>query len=270
MNPKMGARVSSGFTIIETMLFLGITGLLIVGVLVGTGVSLNNQRYKDAVETFKGDLQQQFADLGSVYNSRSNTWSCDAAAQPVEEGQVIRGQSDCLIVGRYMRIQESDIQLYTVLARENVGSPPRSSDIETLSRNYVYNVASAEAEQKQLEWGTALAWPRQGAGSEQSGPRSIGILFIRSPETGNIYTFTDNAVPEDVASINSETFTRMMIADAVIPGRGQRTLCVQSGGLFVGGDMAISINQFAASASAIEMRSNDWMRENMGSNAPQC
>lgn len=270
MNPKMGVRRSSGFTIIETMLFLGITGLLIVGVLVGTGVSLNNQRYKDAVETFKGTLQQQYADLGSVQNGRSNTWSCDATARPVEDGQEIRGQSECLIVGRYLRIEGSSINFYTVLARQNPTPGPATTDIGKLAGNYTYNISTAEVDEKQLEWGTTIAWPRSGTGSGGAEPRTIGILFIRSPETGNIYTFTDNSIPRDTASITSQTFTNMMIAGPSIPGRGQRALCLRSGGLFSGGDMAVSLSQYAAGASAVETRSNEWMRQNMGASAPQC
>jgi hypothetical protein len=77
-------------------------------------------------------------------------------------------------------------------------------------------------------------------------------------------------VPADAESINNETFTDMMVELATVPGRDERTLCVQSGGLFVGGDMAVTINRFAAGASAIEVRSNDTMNAIMGEDAPRC
>ena len=36
-----------GFTIIETMLFIAITGLVFAGVVIGTNGSLRSQRYRD-------------------------------------------------------------------------------------------------------------------------------------------------------------------------------------------------------------------------------
>ena len=51
-------RVASrGFTIIEVMLFLAITGLLAVGVLATVGNSINVQRYRDAVVTLQTEVQ---------------------------------------------------------------------------------------------------------------------------------------------------------------------------------------------------------------------
>lgn len=255
----MGARLSPGFTIIETVLFLSVTGLLVMGVLIGTGTALNRQRYRDSVESFKDLLQTQYAEMGSVKNSRSNTWKCDAAAVPSTGGTVIRGQSDCLIVGRYMRIEGKDISIYTVLARQT-STTKRATDILTLDNNYAYNVSPDNVEKSSMEWGTQLAWPTSGNGSKSpSAPRSIGILFIRSPESGGIYTFTSDTIPADGA-ISQSTFNNIINAGTTsYPGQGSRNLCVQSSGLFPSGDMAVYLSSYAASASAVEVRTNDFM-----------
>lgn len=251
----MGARISPGFTIIETVLFLSVTGLLVMGVLIGTGASLNRQRYQDSVESFKDLLQTQYAELGSVKNFRTNTWSCDASAQPVAGGSVIRGQSDCLLVGRYLRIERGDITVYSVLARQT--GTAGGNDITKLDTNYRYNVNTTTTTSQSMEWGTQIAWPSSGSGSQTpTNPRSIGILFIRSPDSGNIYTFTSNDVPAKTA-INHATFTNLIQAGtASFPGQGARTLCVLSSGLMPSGDMAVYINPYAASASAIEVRTS--------------
>ena len=268
----MGAKMKNqkGFTIIETMLFLAVTGALILGVLIGTGASLNNQRYRDAVETFKGQLQSQYSTLGSIRNARSNTWSCGADAKPVEEGTVIRGQSDCSIVGSLMVINNSEINTYSVLARENNTTTSQTSDIESLKQNFTYNVSSAEVAKSKMEWGTKIAWPKSGSGANNSGDRAISILVMRSPQTGNVYTFTGNSAPQSVDDVNSDAIVELIQAEASIPGRGERTLCINSDNLFVGGESDVYIGQFASSASAIEVRTNAFMRENLGSGAPQC
>lgn len=245
----MGARISSGFTIIETMLFLAVTGLLIMGALIGTGTALSNQRYRDAVETFKNLVQTQYAELGSIKNDRENTWSCGSNAKPVE-GNEYRGQSECLIVGRYMAINEGDVSIFTVLARENAITTP-GNDIASLRNNYTYNVADG-IEKRSLEWGTSIGWPVGGADT-----RTLGLLFMRSPESGRVYTFSSDAIAADPDAINSTTFTSMINASTGIPGQGERTVCVKSSGGIFGGDRAVFITSRAAGASAVEVRSND-------------
>ena len=252
----MGARISSGFTIIETMLFLAVTGLLIMGALIGTGTALANQRYKDAVETFKSVVQTQYAELGSVKNDRSDAWKCGSDAKPVT-GSEYRGQSDCLVVGRYMTLNQKDISIYTVLANGNVGATPKPDDIATMKGNYTYNV-TPDVESRTMEWGTEISWPSSGDGSHSPAtPRTLGILILRSPDSGQIYTFTSNAIPASSSAINSATFTNMMIPGDTIPGQNGRLVCVQSGGSIFGGDRAVYIQPRASAASAIEVRSND-------------
>ena len=268
----MGKRFYTGFTLIETMLFLAITGALVAGVLIGTGTSINNQRYRDAVESLKSLIQTQYSEIGSVKNDRSNNLSCGTSgtsATPTT-GSQYRGQSSCVIVGRYMVIDGTDsngaskISIYTVLAKQK-STTERSSDIETMKNNYTYSV-TPEVETNTMEWSTQIAWPKSGAGSKSpTTPRSIGILFIRSPETGTIYTFSTDTV----ANTASSAFTNMMVAGASVPGRGERTICVKSSGVS-GGDRAIYIAPSAASASAIEIQTNDLMKSASGNGASQC
>ena len=46
-----------GFTIIEVMLFLALSGLLLVGVLGGLGDNISRQRYNDAVQDVVNMMQ---------------------------------------------------------------------------------------------------------------------------------------------------------------------------------------------------------------------
>lgn len=256
----MSVRISTGFTIIETMLFLGVTGLLIMGALIGTGTALNNQRYRDAVETFKATIQNQYAELGSIKNDRSNQWSCGSDAKPVE-GSAYRGQTDCFIVGRYMVITQGEIAIYTVLAHENGGASPKATDIQGLKTNYTYNVIANGVELRTMEWGTEIGWPTDGPEAKaQQVPASLALLFIRSPQTGNVYTFSSNDVPSSPDAINSEDLAGIMSDGYATPatGMGERTICVvQPGAFAVGGDRSIVIAPQASTASAVETRTND-------------
>lgn len=246
----MNVRRTSGFTIIETVLFLAVTGLLIMGALIGTGAALNNQRYRDAVETFKNTLQSQYDELGSIKNDREGAIASCAAAVPIEGGGLVRGQADCVIAGRLMIIQSDEISIYTVLAQG--GAPTvNGSDISSMRSGYAYNIVPDLVDTRKLEWGTEISCPVQ-EDANCTNPRSTSILFIRSPHSGSVYTFASNKA----VTTNDTGIKELLNENPATP----RHICINSRGMGAGGNMAIYINSYAAAASAIETRSNDTIK----------
>lgn len=254
---------TGGFTIIETLLFLAITGLLVATLLGGVGIALNNQRYNDSVQAFKLFLQNQYSDLANVYNDRDSSWQCNSSAattQPNGGGQV-PGQSDCFLMGRYITIDNSALTQTDVVGRSNGGTV--TGDDVDLFANYNLNVSKVYTERSTLEWGARIAWPLSGDGSRPAGTsRSMALLLLRSPTSGTIYTFTsDTAIaPEAVTQTN----LRNMIVKAdtgttAAAERGQRSrvICIDSQGLSTVGTMSIFIKPKATNAAAIETRSNE-------------
>lgn len=254
----MGTRSQGGFTIIETTLFLAITGLLILMITGGVGASLGVQRYRDSVESFKSLIQQQYADLASVQNGRSNQWTCNANSSITPSGASgeVRGQSQCLLVGKYMRIEGKDISIYSVLARKTGSS--QNEDIAAMRQDYSMNVSTTDVIEQNLEWGTNISWAKEGSLDANNTPttRTLGILFIRSPFSGQVYTFTSNSVQPKNA-ISQSTFTNMISGANAVPGQRERMVCVESGGLLPNGSRGVYIAPYASSANAIETRSNE-------------
>ena len=245
----MGSSNKNGFTIIETMLFLAITGALVVAVLIGTGASINVQRYRDSVTSLKSLIQKQYSDVLNVQNQLTSNISCDNNAAVGTTGTTApRGQSDCVIMGKYITINGSDVTTSSVIGHASGTTTSDLSDIN-LIKSYNLSTLPSSTETSQLEWGVQIAWPKTGSGAKSpQTPRSIAILVIRSPQNGQNYTFTGDDITVPLKSL--------VVAGATIPGQGQRTVCLASGGLTNNNDMAISIDTYAASSSDIESRSN--------------
>jgi type II secretory pathway pseudopilin PulG len=257
----MGTQNTRGFTIIETLLFLAISGVLVVAMLTGVGVTIQIQRYRDAVETFKTLLQDQYSELASVENEeRTAAWSCSSQAEITEGGTGAkeRGQSDCVILGRYVAIVGNDVTMYHVVGYPS-GSTTTGTDIAKLRANYVLNISTMTKEETTLEWGTEIAWPESGGGSQSpQTPRSVSFLFVRSPDSGQVYTFTDNTAFE---TPTPSSLRNMVVSGATVPGQGDRTLCIDSGGTLTDADSSIYISAYATGPSSIEARSNAFIAD---------
>lgn len=254
----MGKHDNTGFTIIETMLVLAVTGVLIAGLLVGIGSSIGVQRYKDAVSTLKSQVQAQYAEVEFVTNDRDATWTCGSTAVPAQNGTgVAPGQSECIVLGRYMTIVGGDIQTATVVGYQT-GSSAAANDVASIIADYTLGISTNTIESSSLEWGARIAWPVSGTGSRPSdtGTRSIAILLLRSPDSGTTYTFTsDTVVPID--GVSSDTLEEMMIANTgTVPGQMARTICIDPSGVVVPEKLALYIASAANGASSVEARSD--------------
>lgn len=233
----------SGFTIIETMLFLAVSALLSVMVLVGASVAINAQRYKDAVVTLQSDIQQQFEDVITVKNSREDAGvtGCNGA----------RGQTDCVLLGKLLTLSSTGaVTQYAIFGREPAISFIADTEYDLL-REYAPTVVESSMQAGTIEWGAQIRWPVSGEGARPEGTaRDIGILVIRSPESGLTYTFTrDSASTEGLSAIITPA------------NRHRQTLCIVPNGWTTGERMAVSIRQGASSANAVEVQSNSSLSE---------
>jgi type II secretory pathway pseudopilin PulG len=233
---------TAGFTIIETMLFLAITALLIVGVLAGTGSSINTQRYRDSITSLQAFFQQQFSNVSNVSNDRNNDWSCDSSSIITSQtpgNGVDRGQSDCVILGEYITTTNNSqtLSIKSVVGYIPPDSTLASNDLDAI-KQYKIKVSPVVSDTYDIEWNASLAIP----GNDN--PSLISILIVRSPLSGVIRTFIDSTqvvADNDVASLVSQAALTQSVK-----------VCVNSNGLAGGNRMAVVIDAGATSASSIE------------------
>jgi prepilin-type N-terminal cleavage/methylation domain-containing protein len=273
----MGTRFKQGFTIIETMLVLAVTGVLIATLLVGLTSSINVQRYKDSVGSFKDLLQGEYSSVDNVTNDHpaQEAESCGPGAIATPNvGGVDPGQSDCVIMGRYISVVNDTVSQGTILGYQK-STTPTTNDISDITTNYDLGISTDSIETSTLEWGAQIAWPASGVDTAPSTAvpappnRAIGILILRSPSSGTTYTFTTNNVTTytsnnafDPAALTSAALLSMVTITptATTPGESQRFICIDpspgSTGLTVPEKLAVVIDQAAGSANAIELRSD--------------
>ena len=224
-----------GFTIIETMLFLAISGLLVVGILGGTGYAINIQRYGDAVNSLQNYFQGEFGIVANAQNDRDNFLTCSSGALSSDGGGLPRGTTDCLIIGQLVTVAGDGKSLQSQTVYAGADGSDQTNDIDALQHSslFVSDVVQPPSDYA-LEWGTALALP---GGTIPSGYQ---LLIVRSPSSGTIRTFT---AEKDVS-------LQGMVADSA---RLDRIFCVDSQGLIAFGNRGVKILKDAANASAVKV-----------------
>jgi len=229
---------TAGFTIIETMLFLGITALLIMGVLVGTGTSINIQRYHDSVTSLQSVLQQQFSDVSNASNDNAGNLACYG-----DGSTSARGQSNCVLLGRLISTPDGK----TIYQRNIIGYEPDNlvlsqNDVSALQQ-YNIQVSPIPGETYSIEWGASIVRPGGNT------PLTFSMLVLRSPASGVLRTFIipntyiDGSVVKDLQNLVNTPALAQTI-----------TACVSPNGLSSSGKSSVIIDAYSTSGSGIETK----------------
>lgn len=237
----MGSKTQTGFTIIEVMLFLAVSGMLAAVILVGSGISINQQRYRDSVSSLKSYVQEQYSEVTNVMNDRAKSWSCNGAADVTEadpSGGESRGTSDCVILGRFLTVDNSGTKLSSanVVGVRNAGATDQPNDIAELATNYKLGISPVVHDDNEVSWGAQIVK------AKSTTPMPLSVLILRSPLSGAILTFTADGNQSDLHSM------------IVTANMAKRDLCVNADiGTFVGSRMAVEISAFASNQGAIQI-----------------
>lgn len=124
-------KSKQGFTIIEVMLVLAVTGLMLIGVLGSTYVSINSQRYNDSIRNFAEYMRSIYAEALSP------------ASITEDEDAAIGNSSDYAILGKIVvfGVNDSDtVYSATLVGTTNKNLPDEDfltsiTDIDSDSTN---------------------------------------------------------------------------------------------------------------------------------------
>ena len=249
-------KLSGGFTIIEVMLFLAVSGALAAGILVTVGGTIGAQRYRDAVDSFADFIQRQYDRTINVQNDIDDHNTCGLNSDKNRiiidnTNKALAGTSrTCMIVGRF--ITSTDGTTFTArplyIATENEDQMNKilraQGDYEFLQKAADKSAIAATkpallttpntsgaVDNYTLGWDTRI--------DESKTNKIISIAIVRSPVSGAIHTYFSN---------------RTSVSDTITEaGLSQARLCVDPNGWVVGGRLGVRIDRDAALESSVQV-----------------
>ena len=220
MTKRGGARRASGFTIIEVMLSLAVSGLVLVGALIGVSSTIARQRYRDVIETTASLLRQQYEYVSRVQiQQRTDDEVCDSISGVIGtyndgSNMIGRGRSKCSVYGvaitfgldggRRMQvtnligIEYNEYRKSLVEADETadpdelIGAMSEIELFKNLKVTNLFNKDNTQCTVTGLLTDEKYKWDATLETINKDEPAEIVLMIVRSPRSGAVHTFTYN------------------------------------------------------------------------------
>ncbi len=191
--------MKKGFTLIEVMLFLVLTGALFVAVAVGTQNSIFQQRYNDSIQNFVEFLRGIYSQVSNVENLGGGRSEKAIYGKLITFGEA-RDLAEKQITGK------TAIFTYNVIG--DVGDVG-TGDVLTALDSLNANVLTINVEESDFfTTGMASSYvPRWGSKIESTSAHTDfkgSILIVRHPRSGTIFTYYS----PQVIPVNQTKYTK--------------------------------------------------------------
>lgn len=227
----MGTRGMQGFTIIEVILFLAITGLMLAAMLVGVAGTINRSRYDDAVNGLLDYMQGQYNLVTNVRNNNTDgAYSCS--------GGVVQavGTSNCTIVGRIISSSDGQhIVSKPIISTQQADLSATSESAMLASMSMQVASQTSDDESFTMSWDTLFYTDPKKVSSSQN----FAALMIRMPDSAAVRTYAlAQTAPTDLSVF-------WTTPDATVP------LCVNPKGLIGSKQNGVLLTSKATNSSGV-------------------
>ncbi len=184
---------SAGFTIIEAMLFLGMTGMLFLMVFIGAGSMASRQRFTDSTDNLQAFFQSQYDQVVTGVNTRDSTTSC--ASETIRPG----ASKDCLLLGKLI-VKQNSTTLNTYYIVSTTKLPDAYAGVGVSDTDKLKNVTLeviSDSATYELKWGAEIdTLTRSTSLPSGSGRGNVNaIAYMRVPDSERIIAlYYDNIV----------------------------------------------------------------------------
>jgi type II secretory pathway pseudopilin PulG len=246
---------TGGFTIIEVSLWISITGLLMMLLLVGWNISINTQSYHDSTRSFATFLQQQYTGIMDVTNDRDAKKTCSIQAggtkAEVADAPTVetRGQTDCVLLGKYIYTDGTKAVSYTVIGKDKPDEtiPALTDEKQTFTKTAATVMKTSDGA---APTAYTIPWtPKLYEKSDVANTKLI-IAIMRSPTTGAVYTrWTTTSVSVDDSSTPLDVFG----TDATKYKTDELVMCFDPQTAVTGERQAVRIEKNASSMNSVSV-----------------
>lgn len=244
-----------GFTVIEVMLVLAITGALAVGVLAGVQSNITSQRYNDSINSFQAFLQDQYHQVGATsIQLRTSDPVCNPGST---DG--LRGRTSCFVVGRLLVTNyghgtgsdKASAVTWDVVAsgltKQIIDESKTVTDLFSKPEVRASIDATTRSEH-QLAWDANLRKPAPNGNQEARWM----VLILKSPASGSILTYITSY---DGSEIKQEFLKSSRLMTMITDNNltQEATFCVAPKGFSFLTKRAVVIRANGSNASAVEI-----------------
>lgn len=218
------ASTQRGFTIIEVILFLAISGALLAVAMATVGANINNSQFNDGIRSTTSYLQGQYNEVASGQSDRDETKGCDPATGDITTTPTVVGMSNCVIMGRFIKLEGSSLTVRYITGYRSTLAGISADDTAAIM-SMTPRVASsiAYARSYDIPWSISIVNTKLMPGNILS--TSTGFAIIRSPASGNVLYYTEENITSPEPSLDPSS-------NFITPGNLNRdvTICFADSG----------------------------------------
>ncbi len=233
---------SQGYTIVETMIFLAVSGGLLAGALVLVGGQQARTEFYQSVREVNAQIQDILNDVATGYYSRPSDLTCSFNGSPVAGGSAQGTNQECIFIGRAMgfgtNTDKAQVTIFNVAGNRLTGAAPTSPIVTNLTEANPRTILSPETSIMPSGLTVGDMYYRDNAGIETDVGAFGFFSTLSQTYSGNlaggqntqliVYTVGTNWGTQGVGdirnAINSTTNT------SPVNKTGYITICLLSGG----------------------------------------
>lgn len=222
----------TGFTVIEVILFVAISGLLLVGAFVAMRSAFANTQFNDTTDSTQSYLQRLYLDVATGVNVRDDNVICTAQgrleSRPGDPTNAKPGASECVILGRLLQIEPGNDAAASrittrYLSSAEVNDVGQVSDLQAFGADgYQVRISSDAVPLMkgsfELPWSAYITSAKRQGFIDVQDVKSLAILRSPVSERMMVYAFAESE-PDPAAFASAENLLT----------NSQRTImCIQS------------------------------------------